>query len=425
MQGLPQNARNLQEKNEVNYGRKDGKRKVVFNLSHRGGRKRIPVDIELQPNELTKDRNGNLKVKSDEKAYEIEREMQKYTEKLHQLRKETAGVDVTVERVYDYLMAKDKAEDIEFFTFADSWLNRSDIKGKKNYITTLNSLERHVGMRFLPFSRLTYSFLCDYSDSLKDRPRAQSLYLGAIRHIYKQAQLEYNTDTKMVLSPMLFERFKVPKQQMKGQRSIELEHLRRIVSYQATGRAGLARDCFVLSFLTMGMNSADMYDKDAKMKNGRICYHRKKVRDRRADEAYIEVDVLPQTTSIVRKYKGKSRLFDFYTRYADEAQFNRAINVGLNKVEEDINNEITKENKKRKEKIPLIQNLQFYQARHTWASIARNDLRIDKYTVNDALCHVDKEMRVTDLYIKKDFTLVNEANKKVVDFVYSDKSGTK
>lgn len=405
--------------------RKDGKRKVVFNLSHRGGRKRIPVDIELQPNELTKDRNGNLKVKSDEKAYEIEREMQKYTEKLHQLRKETAGVDVTVERVYDYLMAKDKAEDIEFFTFADSWLNRSDIKGKKNYITTLNSLERHVGMRFLPFSRLTYSFLCDYSDSLKDRPRAQSLYLGAIRHIYKQAQLEYNTDTKMVLSPMLFERFKVPKQQMKGQRSIELEHLRRIINYQATGRAGLARDCFVLSFLTMGMNSADMYDKDAKMKNGRICYHRKKVRDRRADEAYIEVDVLPQTTSIVRKYKGKSRLFDFYTKYADEAQFNRAINVGLNKVEEYINNEITKENKKRKEKIPLIQNLQFYQARHTWASIARNDLRIDKYTVNDALCHVDKEMRVTDLYIKKDFTLVNEANKKVVDFVYSDKSGTK
>ena len=79
--------------------RKDGKRKVVFNLSHRGGRKRIPVDIELLPNELTKDRNGNLKVKSDEKAYEIEREMQKYTEKLHQLRKETAGVDVTVERV--------------------------------------------------------------------------------------------------------------------------------------------------------------------------------------------------------------------------------------------------------------------------------------------------------------------------------------
>lgn len=405
--------------------RKDGKRKVVFNLSHRGGRKRIPVDIELLPNELTKDKNGNLKVKSDEKAYEIEREMQKYTEKLHQLRKETAGVDVTVERVYDYLMAKEKAEDIDFFTFADSWLNRSDIKGKKNYITMLNSLERHVGMRFLPFSRLTYSFLCDYSDSLKDRPRAQSLYLGAVRHIYKQAQLEYNNDTKMVLSPMLFERFKVPKQQMKGQRSIELEHLRRIIRYQATGRAGLARDCFVLSFLTMGMNSADMYDKDAKMKNGRICYHRKKVRDRRTDEAYIEVDVLPQTTSIVRKYKGKSRLFDFYTRYADEAQFNRAINVGLNKVEEDINNEITKENKKRKEKIPLIQNLQFYQARHTWASIARNDLRIDKYTVNDALCHVDKEMRVTDLYIKKDFTLVNEANKKVVDFVYSDKSGTK
>lgn len=405
--------------------RKDGQRKVVFNLSHRGGRKRIPVDIELSPAEMTKDKYGNLKVKSATKSLEIDREMQRYNEKLHQILKDNIGIDLTVEDIYQRLIKKDSPQEIEFFSFADRWLERSDIKGKKNYITMLNSLEKHIGVRCLPFSSITYPFLCSYSDSLKDKPRAQSLYLGGIRHIYKQAMLEYNTDTKMVLSPMLFERFKVPKQQLKGQRAIELEHLKRIISYSGTGRAGLARDCFVLSFLTMGMNSADMYDKDAKMKNGRICYHRKKVRDRRTDEAYIEVDVLPQTTSIVRKYKGKSRLFDFYTRYADEAQFNRAINVGLNKVEEDINNEITKDNKKRKEKIPLIQNLQFYQARHTWASIARNDLHIDKYTVNDALCHVDKEMRVTDLYIKKDFTLVNEANKKVVDFVYSDKSGTK
>jgi len=44
--------------------------------------------------------------------------------------------------------------------------------------------------------------------------------------------------------------------------------------------------------------------------------------------------------------------------------------------------------------------------------------RQDKYTVNDALCHVDKEMRVTDLYIKKDFSIINEANRKVVSFVF-------
>ena len=398
--------------------RKDGKRKVVFNLSHRGDRKRIPVDIELLPNEVTKDKKGNVKVKSDVKMFEIEREMQRYTERLYQLRKETVGIDLTIDDVYQFLVTKDNPEEIDFFTFADKWIESSGIKGKKNYITAINSLENYNGSRVLPFSHITYSFLSGYSDSLKDRPRAQSLYLGSIRHIYRQAELEYNTDTKIVLSPMLFQRFKVPKQILKGQRSIDVDHLKRIINYRGTGRAGLARDCFVLSFLTIGMNSADMYDKDAKLVKDRICYRRKKVRDRRSDGAYIEVDILPQTKEILKRYRGKSRLFDFYTRYADEAQFNRAINIGLNKVEKDINKEISDENKGRKEKIPPIQDLQFYQARHTWASIARNQLHIDKYTVNDALCHVDKEMRVTDLYIKKDFSIINEANRKVVSFVF-------
>ena len=400
--------------------RKDGTRKVIFTLTHRGGRKRLPMYIEVQPKDLGKDRLGNLKIKSDVKRYEVEHELQVYNDRLFKMKKATAGLELTVDEVYQYITAIDKPEEIEFFSFADKWLEKADIKGKKNYITMLNSLEKHVGERYLPFSRINYTMLSDYSDSLKDRPRAQSLYLGAIRHIYKQAQLEYNTDTSMAVSPMLFERFKVPKQQLKGQRSIELEHLRRIIRYHGTGRAGLARDCFVLSFLTMGMNSADMYDGDARLVDGRICYRRKKVRDRRSDEAYIEVDVLPQAKALISKYRGKSRLFNFYTRYADEAQFNRAINIGLNKVEADINAQIIEENKGKNGKISPIHDLQFYQARHTWASIARNQLHIDKYTVNDALCHVDREMRTTDLYIKKDFSIINEANAKVIDFVLSE-----
>lgn len=402
--------------------RQDGKRKVVFNLSHRGARKRIPVDIELSPQELTKDSKGNIKVKSEQKRFEISQELAGYEKKLHNMRKEYVGLQITVDEIYSFITKKDRPQEVDFFSFAESWLKSSDIKGKKNYETMLNSLERHIGIRYLPFSKIDYTFLSEYSASLKDRPRAQSLYLGAIRHIHKQAQLTFNTDTKIVISPMLFVRFKVPKQQMKGQRAITLEHLQRIIKYHGKGRAMLARDCFVLSFLLMGMNSADMYDTDAKLTDGHICYHRKKTRERRSDRSYMEVAVLPQAKAIIDKYRGKKSLFNFSERYADEAQFNRAINIGLNTVESDINAEASE--KKEKDFQP-IENLQFYQARHTWASIARNDIGIDKSTVNDALCHVDKEMRVTDLYIKKDFTLINDANKKVVDFVFTGKSGTK
>jgi hypothetical protein len=47
-----------------------------------------------------------------------------------------------------------------------------------------------------------------------------------------------------------------------------------------------------------------------------------------------------------------------------------------------------------------------------------NDARVDKYTVHMALNHADPQMKVTDIYIKKDFSLVDEANKKVLDLVY-------
>ena len=62
----------------------------------------------------------------------------------------------------------------------------------------------------------------------------------------------------------------------------------------------------------------------------------------------------------------------------------------------------------------------FYSARHSWATIARNDCGIDKGTVNDALVHVDREMSITDLYIKKDYRLINEANKKVIEYVFGE-----
>ena len=50
---------------------------------------------------------------------------------------------------------------------------------------------------------------------------------------------------------------------------------------------------------------------------------------------------------------------------------------------------------------------------------ARNDLKVDKGTVGEALNHVDKENRMTDLYIKKDFSVINDVNSRVIDYVFN------
>ena len=65
-----------------------------------------------------------------------------------------------------------------------------------------------------------------------------------------------------------------------------------------------------------------------------------------------------------------------------------------------------------------IDDLEFYAARHSWATIALNKCGIDKYTVHAALNHVDESMRVTDIYIERDFVNENKANAKVIKYVF-------
>ena len=82
-----------------------------------------------------------------------------------------------------------------------------------------------------------------------------------------------------------------------------------------------------------------------------------------------------------------------------------AINLGLKEIAKEIG----------------LNTLQFYAARHSWATIARNDLGIDKATIHEALNHVDNSYTITDLYIKKNFVAINKANKEVIQYVFGEK----
>ena len=77
-------------------------------------------------------------------------------------------------------------------------------------------------------------------------------------------------------------------------------------------------------------------------------------------------------------------------------------------------NEAGKKDSKEKSKFG-VDDLQFYAARHSWATIARNIAGIDKYTVHEALNHADGDMKVTDIYINRDFSNIWKANRKVLD----------
>lgn len=160
-------------------------------------------------------------------------------------------------------------------------------------------------------------------------------------------------------------------------------------------------DCFKLSFCLLGMNSADLYN--ASEYDGEyITYCRTKTKDRRNDQAKMVVLVPPILKDLVEKYRGKERVFNFSERFSSMGDLNRSINIGLKEIGKEIG----------------IDNLQFYSARHSMASIAANEAGIDRWTVNLMLNHTDQSMRVTELYIKRDFTPINEANVKLMNYVF-------
>ena len=110
---------------------------------------------------------------------------------------------------------------------------------------------------------------------------------------------------------------------------------------------------------------------------------------------------------LVEKYRGKERVFNFCEQYSSMADFNRAVNIGLKQVGKDVG----------------IDGLQFYSARHSMATIAVNDVGVSKYVVNDMLNHTDPALKVTELYIKRDFKIINVANMEVLNFVLGQTEG--
>ena len=392
----------------IEYGKikSDGGRNVMLRLVSGRTQKHIPIGVSLEKGDYRVYPDGRIRVTNDEKYFSIEDTLADLTRKMNAILKDSLGLTLSADDLYAAMTRKGGGDvrAMNFFSFADDYLSKTEIKGKKNYVTMLNSLQRYnMGLRMLPFASVTVSFLQGYSLSLKDKPRAQSLYLGALRHIYKQACLMYNDDDNTYLSPTLFDRFKVPRQKPKGQRALPVDVLREFFSFPAeTGREELARDCCMLSLCLMGTNSVDLYNART-YRDGKLIYERTKTKDRRSDSARIEIDVHDIVKPLFEKYRSSDgkHVFLFAERYADPQQFNRAINIGLKGIGKRMG----------------VDGLQFYQFRHSVASIARNELHYAKSDIDEMLNHVG-DNRIADIYIKRDFSVINEINRRVIEYLF-------
>ena len=389
--------------------------------------KRLSTSLFVTNKDLSKD----LKIKQTSPIkQEVDSLIRSYQEKCAKLQIELNHY--TLDEVMDYLDGeRQKQQTIDFIKFSREWIASTTIKGASNYTSALNALVRFIGKEELDVNLITLDFLENFKAFLsKEREartkklvaqgkrvpsnRSLSLYLVSIKKLFNEAKKKYNKkDKNLILIPHSpFEDFTIPKQEATRKRAISIDIIKKIwklpykdmkKGYKATCRYNLAKDCFILSFCLMGINSADLYNA-TKIDGNTITYYRTKTKDRRLDNAKMVVDVPSIILPLIEKNKDKTgkRLFNFYQYYADEKGFNKAINYGLKEIGALLN----------------VEDLEYYTARHSWATIALNKVGIDKYIVHAALNHIDDSMKVTDIYIERDFVNENRANAKVVRYVF-------
>ena len=117
----------------------------------------------------------------------------------------------------------------------------------------------------------------------------------------------------------------------------------------------------------------------------------------------MKVRMEPAAAFLFDEHAGRDGwLFSFRERYSRSENFSRAVNLGLAQFSARL-------------RLRLPYALTLYCARHTWGTVARSAMcRVDKGIVHEALCHVDSSMRVTDIYAEKDWSVIWDANARVL-----------
>ncbi len=211
-----------------------------------------------------------------------------------------------------------------------------------------------------------------------------------------------------------FRRFKIRKEETR-KRSLSVEDLRLLFNYPATPKQQYHIDMFKLIFMLCGINVADLFNLKSITRNGRIEYRRAKT------GKLYSIKVEPEAMEIIKKYKGEKNLLSIADRKKTPKLYTVHIDNMLKRIGALIDAELVQAGKKDSKEESDLPRISTYWARHSWASIAA-ELDIPDAVISQALGHNSDTNPTTAIYIKRNQKKIDEANRRVIDFVlYGDK----
>ncbi len=405
-----------------NSRRKDGTYPVKIRVTYKGVVRRLPTTLVCYQQDLTR----SFKIKNAtilDKANELIKTMREVTDDISPFDLAKHDVDWVVEEIKDRLTMD--TFKLDFFQWGEKYVLCKSESTRKAYLNALNTFERFIGERKLDINLISRTMLLDFMEYVDNEKKvhydpstgkwvegdkekiargASSRHLMKLQHIFNAAKDRFNDEDsgKIVIPRSPFNTITKEFPHSQGQKSIGIELMQRVIKAQVDNKnVRVALDAFVVSFGLMGANLADLYN--ATPFKGQWVYYRQKTTTRRADRAEMRVTIPAPLEPFIQRLKEEENgwwLSALHRLAKDSNTCTAKVNKYLKKWCEDEG----------------LGPFTFYSARHTWASLARNNAKIEKALVDECLCHKG-DFSLADIYIEKDYGLIQEANKKVMELL--------
>ena len=388
-------------------------------------KERVFIDTEhfVVDNQLTK----KLKIKDQFILAQLDSKLSRYRKMISDLGEKLNYF--TAEGLKEHLEGKEVK--IDFLKFSTEYIAElksreetektgSNLQTVKNHIVDFNNYREE-----LPIEYITVDFIARFEKFLrserimmrkdqfgriskkKGKPLPDAsvhVYLRDFQCLFSAAMKKYNRPS-LELIPIKhnpFEEYKIVDAPETEKRSLDIEQIIKIRDCQveAGGRAELARNLSMLSFYLCGMNAVDFYKKKYVVKNGRIEYCRSKTTGKRKDKAFISI-LIPEEAWILLDYADNVN-----TRYASIGNLNKALSKGMAILSE----------------LTGIDDLEYYKFRHSFGNHASNTCRRPTKDVALALNHIEEGFKTTNIYIAKDWRIVDEVQQAVLKLLRPEKS---
>lgn len=384
----------------------DGTYPLVFQVIHQRRKRLIYTSYNLRDAEFDSMREKVIYIAGGQYSeYKVRKLNARLKEELKILQKIESElirtrIDYTIEDIIFTYQKKDRP--CSLFNYMNQLIVRKQSSGKHGnaYKSTLSSFQKFTGKVDMQFSEISPLLLIQYTEYLTSNKKSDNTiayYLRNLRTVYNQALKErvITLNNKPFCGLSL-----APRKTIKRALDKKSMKLVTLVDLSDKPHLDLARDIFMFSFYMRGASFIDIaLLKHSSISNGSIEYCRHKTGQ------YIKVAVFPCLMDLINKYRSDSEYLlpiinDMTKPYSDYRN-------GLNRV----NNNL----KTLSVQLSLPIKLTSYVARHSWATLAKeNGASIT--VISEALGHTSE--KTTRIYLKGfDAAVIDQVNQDVARFI--------